>query len=37
MNENVEKVVEQIIELVNHRIEKLKKEITKVCESEVEQ
>lgn len=36
MNENVEKVVAQIIDLLNERIDKLKGEIQEVCKSEVE-
>lgn len=36
MNENVEKVVDQIIDLLNERIDKLKCKISDVCKSEVE-
>lgn len=36
MSDNVEKVVEQIIDLLKDKIDKLKDEITEVCKSEVE-
>lgn len=36
MNENVEKVVDQIIDLLHERIDKLKSKISDVCKSEVE-
>ena len=36
MNENVEKVVDQIIDLLHKRIDKLKGKISEVCKSEVE-
>ena len=37
MSDNVEKVVEQIIDLLKDKIDKLKDEITEVCKSEGEQ
>jgi|GEM_PF-2625002 len=36
MNENVEKVVDQVIDLLKERIEKLKCKISEVCKSEAE-
>ena len=36
VNENVEKVVDQIIDLLHERIDKLKSKISDVCKSEVE-
>lgn len=35
MNDNVEKVVNQIVDLLQNRIDKLKDEITEICKSEV--
>ncbi len=37
MSDNVEKVVDEVVNLLQHRVEKLKDRITEVCESEVEQ
>lgn len=37
MSDNVEKVVDQIVNLLQQSVEKLKDRITEVCESEVEQ
>lgn len=36
MSDNVEKVVEQIIYLLKYKIDKLKDEITEICQNEVE-
>ncbi|CAI3224470.1 conserved hypothetical protein [Clostridium neonatale] len=36
MSNNVEKVVEQIIDLLKYKIDKLKDEITEICQNEVE-
>lgn len=36
MDENVKKVVEEIVDLLNERIDKLKCKISEVCKSEVE-
>ena len=37
MSENVEKVVDEIIDLIQERIDKLKAKISDVCRSEGEQ
>lgn len=36
MSDNVEKAVDQIVDLLQQSVEKLKDRITEVCESEVE-
>lgn len=36
MSDNVEKIINLVVDLLNDKIDKLKDEITEICKSEVE-